>query len=44
MKTILINSKAVKITTETYRRIEKIAHRKKLSFYEAVVFCLEKVI
>lgn len=44
MKTIIVNGKSVKINAETYKRIEKTASEKNITFYEAVSFLLRKVI
>lgn len=44
MKTILINGTEVRISVETFKRIEKIATEKKIPVNEAISFCLEKVI
>lgn len=41
---ININGTSVEVSAETYKRIEKIASAKKMTFTEAVSFCLEKVI
>lgn len=44
MRTIHINGKKVNISAETFRRIGKIAEERKITFSDAVVFCLQKVI
>jgi hypothetical protein len=44
MRTIKINGKKVKVTAETYRRIEKIAAERHIALSAAISFCLEKVI
>lgn len=44
MKTILINGESVKVSIETYKRIEKTASEKDITFSEAISFLLEKVI
>lgn len=43
MRTIMINGTKVKVTPATYRKIEAIASRKKLTFSEAISYCLKKV-
>lgn len=44
MKTILINGTRVRVSIETFKRIEKIAQEKNIPFPVAVSYCLEKVI
>ena len=44
MRTIYINGKKVEITAETYRRVQKIAEERKITFSDAVSFCIQKVI
>lgn len=44
MKTILINGEGVQVSIETYQRIVKIAKSEKLTFSDAVIFLLQKVI
>lgn len=43
MKTIRINNEVIKVSLKTFKRIEKIASEKNLSFSEAVLFLLEQV-
>ena len=44
MKTIRINGNDVQVSAETFKRIEVVARRKKMTFAKAVEFCLERVI
>jgi hypothetical protein len=44
MMTITINGTEVQVSASVYARIDKIAQEKKISFAEAISFCLEKVI
>ena len=44
MKTIIINGHKVRIELATFRRIEKVAEKKKITFSDAVFLCLEKVL
>lgn len=44
MKTILVNGIPVKVCAETFKRIEKFASEKNVTFSEAVNLLLEKVI
>lgn len=44
MRIVVINGCAVEITSETFKRIERIATARKISISEAIIFCLEKVI
>lgn len=43
MRHIKINGADVEISPKTYKRIEKIAMEKGLTFAEAISFCLQKV-